>query len=254
MVTENSSRRFGSRSWSALDSCWLRCWRSARAGPRLPSRKRADPQPTIVLVHGDWADASSWTSVIERLQERGFTVLAPPNPLRGPAADAPYLASYLRRSRARSCSSLTRTAGSSSRTPPLVTPNIKALVYIDGFMPDEGEIARRPRRLARAPASVRVPSMPFRTRAAWICTCAGKRTHRTRASTSASPTGQAARRPPFSPPSNGPRPLPQFSEPSGPPAWKTIPSWSLIGTLDHVIPPTLQEDDVESCRRSHHQD
>jgi pimeloyl-ACP methyl ester carboxylesterase len=54
------------------------------------------PQPTIVLVHGDWADGSSWTSVIERLQDRGFTVIAPPNPLRGPAADAAYLASYLK--------------------------------------------------------------------------------------------------------------------------------------------------------------
>lgn len=37
------------------------------------------------------------------------------------------------------------------------------------------------------------------------------------------------------------RPAAEFDEPSGPPAWKTIPSWSLIGTLDHVIPPALQE-------------
>jgi pimeloyl-ACP methyl ester carboxylesterase len=55
----------------------------------------SDPLPTIVLVHGDWADASSWNSVIPRLQERGFTVVAPPNTLRGPSLDAPYLASYL---------------------------------------------------------------------------------------------------------------------------------------------------------------
>ncbi len=54
-----------------------------------------DPRPTIVLVHGDWADGSSWASVIERLQNRGYTVVAPPNLLRGPATDAPYLASYL---------------------------------------------------------------------------------------------------------------------------------------------------------------
>src|SRR4029079_8885581 len=53
-------------------------------------------RPTIVLVHGDWADASSWTDVLERLQGKGFTVVAPPNLLRGPATDAPYLASYLR--------------------------------------------------------------------------------------------------------------------------------------------------------------
>src|SRR5687767_7486479 len=52
-------------------------------------------RPTIVLVHGDWADASTWADVIERLQNRGFTVVAPPNLLRGPATDAPYLARYL---------------------------------------------------------------------------------------------------------------------------------------------------------------
>jgi hypothetical protein len=45
-------------------------------------------KPTIVLVHGDWADASFWTSVIEHLQARDFKVVAPPNLLRGPAADA----------------------------------------------------------------------------------------------------------------------------------------------------------------------
>src|SRR5687768_10189262 len=61
----------------------------AAAGPHTSS----DPRPTIVLVHGDWADASSWNSVIERLQDRGLTVVAPPNTLRGPSQDAPYLAS-----------------------------------------------------------------------------------------------------------------------------------------------------------------
>ena len=50
-------------------------------------------KPTIVLVHGDWADGSSWSGVIARLQRQGFTVVAPPNPLRGPASDAANLAS-----------------------------------------------------------------------------------------------------------------------------------------------------------------
>jgi pimeloyl-ACP methyl ester carboxylesterase len=44
--------------------------------------------PTIVLVHGAWADASGWNNVIQRLQGDGFTVLAPPNPLRGLPQDA----------------------------------------------------------------------------------------------------------------------------------------------------------------------
>ena len=45
-------------------------------------------RPTIVLAHGAFADASSWNGVIERLQQQGYTVIAPPNPLRGVATDS----------------------------------------------------------------------------------------------------------------------------------------------------------------------
>src|SRR5579863_8098026 len=63
----------------------------SRGGPP-PNR---GPKPTIVLVHGGWADGSSWDGVIPILQREGYTVDAPPNPLRGLTADAAYLASYL---------------------------------------------------------------------------------------------------------------------------------------------------------------
>ena len=56
------------------------------------SSQRSDGKPTIVLVHGAFADASSWNGVIERLQHQGYSVVAPANPLRGVAADAAYLA------------------------------------------------------------------------------------------------------------------------------------------------------------------
>ena len=52
-------------------------------------------KPTIVLVHGAYADASSWNGVIGRLQQQGYTVIAPANPLRGVAADSAYTASLL---------------------------------------------------------------------------------------------------------------------------------------------------------------
>ena len=51
--------------------------------------------PTIVLEHGAWADASSWSKVIRQLQEDGFTVDAPPNPLRGVSYDTSYLTDFL---------------------------------------------------------------------------------------------------------------------------------------------------------------
>ena len=52
--------------------------------------------PTIVLVHGAFADASSWNGVIARLQAAGHEVAAPPNPLRGIAHDSAYIASLSR--------------------------------------------------------------------------------------------------------------------------------------------------------------
>jgi hypothetical protein len=53
------------------------------------SLKGADmSEPSVVLVHGAFADASSWNGVIERLQAEGVPVTAPPNPLRGIAADS----------------------------------------------------------------------------------------------------------------------------------------------------------------------
>ena len=51
--------------------------------------------PTVVLVHGAFADGSSWTGVIERLQAKGLTVVAPANPLRGISIDSAYTATVL---------------------------------------------------------------------------------------------------------------------------------------------------------------
>jgi pimeloyl-ACP methyl ester carboxylesterase len=51
--------------------------------------------PTIVLVHGAFADGSSWNGVIQRLQQQGYIAVAPANPLRGVTADSAYLASLL---------------------------------------------------------------------------------------------------------------------------------------------------------------
>ena len=65
---------------------------------------------TVVLVHGAFADASSWNGVIERLQAKGVPVTAPANPLRGISADSAYIAACSRRSTGRCSPSATRTA------------------------------------------------------------------------------------------------------------------------------------------------
>src|SRR6195952_1034465 len=97
-------------------------------------------KPTIVLVHGAWADASSWNAVASELQSQGFTVLAPQNLLRGVAQDADYIASFL----AQRTSGPVVLVGHSYGG--LVITNagkgggdVKALVYVDAFIPEEGE-------------------------------------------------------------------------------------------------------------------
>src|SRR4030095_7076353 len=96
---------------------------------------------TMVLGQGAWADGSSGPSVIKRLQDRGYTVVAPPNTLRGPSQDAPYLASYL----ATISGPIVLVAHSSGgfviTNAATGNPNVKALVYIDSFAPDEDETA-----------------------------------------------------------------------------------------------------------------
>jgi pimeloyl-ACP methyl ester carboxylesterase len=204
----------------------------------------AGVRPTIVLVHGDWADASSWSSVIERLQEKGFTVVAPPNLLRGPAADAAYLADYLKTISGPIVLVAHSYGGFVITNAATGNPNVKALVYIDSFLPDEGEV--------------------LGALAATWGSCVGE--------TALNPVPSNGgvdlylrwdANPDANPPYEGftqcfangvgpkeaavlfaeqrPAAAAEFSEPSGPPAWKTIPSWSLIGTMDHVIPPALQE-------------
>src|SRR5881296_4792004 len=53
------------------------------------------PKPSIVLIHGAWADGSSWSGVIKRLQQQGYTVYAPANPLRGLTSDSAYITNFL---------------------------------------------------------------------------------------------------------------------------------------------------------------
>src|SRR4029079_8780072 len=100
-------------------------------------------QPVIVLVHGAWADASSWNSVISELQHRGFTVYAPPNPLRGLPQDSDYLHQFLTQNPALQGQPIIlvgHSYGGAVITAAAVgDPEVKALVYVDAFIPDEGD-------------------------------------------------------------------------------------------------------------------
>ena len=205
------------------------------------SQSGKGPRPTIVLVHGDWADASSWADVIERLQDKRYTVVAPPNLLRGPATDAPYLASYLKSIPDPIVLVAHSYGGFVATNAATGNDNVKALVYIDAFAPDEGETAgelvARGRSRVDESALNAVPydggvDLYLRWEAnppyPGFIECFANGVDRKEAAVLAAIQRPAAPA--------------QFTEPSGPPAWRTIPSWSLIGTLDRVIPRALQEE------------
>ncbi|MGH9290764.1 MAG: alpha/beta fold hydrolase [Acidimicrobiales bacterium] len=198
------------------------------------------PRPTIVLVHGDWADGSSWSGVIERLQRRGFTVVAPPNPLRGPSSDAPYLASFLQTIPGPIVLVAHSYGGFVVTNAATGNANVKALVYIDAFIPDIGQTlvelaAGSCLDPATAFNAVPVPGgvvdLYLRSEAnppyPGFSECFANGVNRNRAAVLAAVQRPAA--------------LNQFGEPSGAPAWETIPSWSLIGTADRVITPAQQQ-------------
>ena len=97
-------------------------------------------KPTIVLVHGAWADGSSWDAVTRALQAQGYPVLVPPNLLRGLTDDAAYIASFL----AQRTSGPVVLAGHSYGGAVITnagtsSANVGALVFVNAFMPDEGE-------------------------------------------------------------------------------------------------------------------
>jgi pimeloyl-ACP methyl ester carboxylesterase len=119
-------------------------------------------------------------------------------------------------------------------------PNVKALVYIDGFIPDKGEnLGALTARSGSCVNQSGLKPVPFNGGVdlylRWeanppypgFIKCFANGVTPKKAAVLAAEQRPAA--------------AVQFSEPSGPPAWKGIPSWSLIGTLDHVIPPALQE-------------
>jgi pimeloyl-ACP methyl ester carboxylesterase len=97
------------------------------------------PKPTIVLVHGAFADSSGWNGVIAQLNKEGYRTIAASNPLRGVANDAASVASVLKMIEGdvvlvgHSYGGMVISQAASGQA------NVKALVYVDGFMPEPGE-------------------------------------------------------------------------------------------------------------------
>lgn len=96
-------------------------------------------KPTVVLVHGAFADASGWNGVAARLQHRGYKVVAPPNPLRGVLGDSAYIASVLKSVKGPIVLAGHSYGGAVISQAAAGNKNVRALVYVSAFMPDVGE-------------------------------------------------------------------------------------------------------------------
>jgi pimeloyl-ACP methyl ester carboxylesterase len=211
--------------------------------------ENGSPKPTIVLVHGAWADASSWSGVTSILQSDGYTVDVPPNPLRGLTSDSAYLASYLKTVAGPVVLVGHSYGGAVITNAATGNPNVKALVYVDAFAPDQGQTLQGLTfalpgsclagggTLSNVFNEVVNPSQPTGDPDLYLKFAPGTDYPGWDAcfANGVAPSKAALLE-------AGQRPLAAgaFSEMSGVPAWKTIPSWYQIGTQDHAIPPAEQ--------------
>ncbi len=111
----------------------------AAASTGTPPAVIESPRPTVVLVHGAWADSSSWDGVIDRLRQAGYPVVAAANPLEGLDQDSAAVASLLRSIKGPIILVGHSYGGAVITNAAAGNPNVKALVYIAAFAPDKGE-------------------------------------------------------------------------------------------------------------------
>jgi pimeloyl-ACP methyl ester carboxylesterase len=188
--------------------------------------------PTVVLVHGAFADASSWNGVITRLQAKGVPVTAPANPLRGITTDSAYIAAVLEQVKGPVVAVGHSYGGAAITNAATDAKNVVALVYVAAFAPEEGETlgaaeagskdsvlnaALVPRQYpsANGGSATEFYIDPAKARDAF----AGDLSDQQAALIAATqrPVAELA-----------------FSEPSGPPAWKDRPSWAVVATDDRA--------------------
>jgi pimeloyl-ACP methyl ester carboxylesterase len=205
--------------------------------------QRSRPQalkPTVVLLHGSWADASSWSRVISRLHDDGYTVRAIPNPLRSLSGDSAYVRTFLR-----SLSGPIVLVGHSYGGAVITNaatgiPNVKALVYVNAFAPDEGQSLTELLGPDSA-LSVPDPTTVFDLVPPTLPPSADTDLYLKKSVVFASfATGLSPAMKYLVWATQRPGALGGLSELSGEPAWRTIPSWYALGLNDKIIPASAQ--------------
>src|ERR671917_186865 len=186
---------------------------------------------TVVLVHGAFADASGWNDVVEQLQAEGVQVTAPPNPLRGISIDSAYIASFLEQIPGPVLAVGHSYGGAVLTNAATNANNVVGLVYVAAFAPDEGETLAdiegdsKDSVLTTALAPLQYPTGEGAERAVEFAIDPEKFHDAFAADLPAEQSAVMAATQ---------RPVAElaFSEPTGEPAWKNLPSWAVVPTGD----------------------
>ena len=195
-------------------------------------------KPTVVLVHGAFADASGWSAVYRELAGQGYPVYAPANPLRGVAADAGYIRAFVSTIDGPVVLAGHSYGGCVITNASAGVPAVKALVYVAAFAPDEGEtlsdtftLGGGSSDLAKHVVTRPYPGAPEGDADGYID---GQYFHELFCADVAPDLARfmAAAQRGFA--------LSCLSAPSGAPGWRTIPSWYLVAASDATIPPEAE--------------
>lgn len=185
--------------------------------------------PNIVLVHGAWADGSSWSAVIERLQAKGYNVTAPQFALGPIANDVARLRNVLTRQNGPTILAGHSYGGQIMTALGNDTPNVVALVYVAGFALDQGEsigaLLSGPPPPAIAHLDIDKESFAWLPQDDFIHHFAAD-------------VDPVKAKVMFA--VQQPLALSALSDVMGVPAWKSLPSWFLIAQGDQTIPPDAQ--------------
>jgi pimeloyl-ACP methyl ester carboxylesterase len=191
-------------------------------------------QPTVVLVHGAFADGSSWNEVIKRLQAEGLQVKAPANPLRGISIDSAYIGSFLEQIPGPVLAVAHSYGGAVITNSATNANNVLGLVYVAAFAPDEGEpvgaIASNSKDSVVSPTlmPLQYPTGEGNETAVEFTIDPEKFYEVFAFDLSVEQSALMAATQ---------RPLSElaFSEPTGVPAWKKLPSWAVVSSGDKVV-------------------
>ncbi|MET8948763.1 alpha/beta hydrolase [Streptomyces sp. NPDC004542] len=195
------------------------------------------PRPTVVLVHGAFADATGWMGVIDDLQRAGVTVVAPPNPLRGLALDAAYVASVAAQIHG-PVLLVGHSYGGALITVAGTVENVVGLVYIAAFIPEEGEsLGELQDRFAASALADHLRQWTYPTTDGTTATEVTI-TQEAFASVFAADVSDSVTR--VLATTQRPIALAAFTEKAAAAAWKTKPSWALIAGADRAINPDVE--------------